>query len=104
MQHKLIPAFTVFFLVFSPGILLALDSHFVMLRGVYVTSDWVKFDSGLTAWDRAVTFKHSDRATYFEVAIWEEIGAVHFYEFPNDYEDNMVTGIRYSEKYKLFFK
>tara|TARA_Y100001934_G_scaffold175358_1_gene207665 strand:+ start:1 stop:1635 length:1635 start_codon:yes stop_codon:yes gene_type:complete len=72
-----------------------------MVRGVYVTPDWVKFDSGDVAWDRAVTFKHSDRATYFEVAIWEEIGAVHFYEFPNDYEDNMLLEIPGREKYNL---
>ena len=53
-----------------------------MVRGTYVTPDWVKFDSGMTAWDRAVTIKHSDRATYFEVTIWEEIGAVHFLRIP----------------------
>ena len=100
MKSKFTAAFIVFFLI-SPGFLLALDSHFVMVRGVYVTPDWVKFDSGSMAWDRAVTFKHSDRATYFEIAIWEEIGAVHFYEFPNDYEDNMGLVIPGREKYNL---
>ena len=100
MKSKFIAGITVFFLIF-PGILFALDNHFVMVRGVYVTPDWTKFDSGSMAWDRAVTFKHSDRATYFEVAIWEEIGAVHFYEFPNDYEDNMGLVIPGREKYNL---
>ena len=100
MKLKFTAAFIVFFLI-SPGFLLALDSHFVMVRGVYVTPEWTKFDSGLTAWDRAALIKKSDRATYLDVAIWEEIGAIHFYEFPNEYLDNMATGIRYSEKYKL---
>ena len=100
MKFKLILFVTVLSLI-GPRILLALDSHFVMVRGVYVTPEWVKFDSGLTAWDRAVSIKNSDRATYFEVAIWEEIGAVHFYEFPNEYEDSMVLEIPVREKYKL---
>ncbi len=100
IRPKLIVFSTVLLLI-GPKLLFALDSHFVMVRGVYVTPDWVKFDSGLTAWDRAVSIKHSDRATYFEVAIWEEIGSVHFYEFPNDYEDNMVLEIPSREKYNL---
>ena len=100
IRPKLIVFSTVLLLI-GPKLLFALDSHFVMVRGVYVTPDWVKFDSGLTAWDRAVSIKHSDRATYFEVAIWEEIGSVHFYEFPNDYEDNMVLEIPGREKYNL---
>jgi hypothetical protein len=94
-------AFVTVLLLIGPKFLFALDSHFVMVRGTYVTPDWVKFDSGMTAWDRAVTIKHSDRATYFEVTIWEEIGAVHFYEFPNDYVDNMGGGIQGREKYYL---
>ena len=100
MKFKLILFVTVLSLI-GPRILLALDNHFVMVRGVYVTPEWVKFDSGLTAWDRAVSIKNSDRATYFEVAIWEEIGAVHFYEFPNEYEDSMVLEIPVREKYRL---
>ena len=100
MKSKFTAAFIVFFLI-SPGFLLALDSHFVMVRGVYVTPEWTKFDSGLTAWDRAALIKKSDRATYLDVAIWEEIGAIHFYEFPNEYLDNMATGMFYSAKYKL---
>ena len=100
MKFKLILFVTVLALI-GPRILLALDSHFVMVRGVYVTPEWVKFDSGLTAWDRAVSIKHSDKATYFEAAIWEELGAVHFYEFPNEYEDNMVLEIPAREKYRL---
>ena len=59
-------AFVAVLLLIGPKFLFALDSHFVMVRGVYVTPDWVKFDSGDVAWDRAVTFKHSDHATYFE--------------------------------------
>ena len=91
--RSILTAFFTVLLLIGPKSLFALDSHFVMMRGVYVTPDWVKFDSGDIAWDRAVTIKHSDRATYFELAIWEEIDAVHFYEFPNDYEDNMLAEI-----------
>lgn len=99
--RSILTAFFTVLLLIGPKSLFALDSHFVMVRGVYVTPDWVKFDSGDIAWDRAVTIKHSDRATYFEIAIWEEIDAVHFYEFPNDYEDNMLLEIPGREKYNL---
>lgn len=99
MKFKLILFVTVLSLI-GPRILLALDSHFVMVRGVYVTPEWMKFDSGLSGWDRAASIKKSDRATYLDVAIWEEIGAIHFYEFPNEYLDNMLMG-RHSEKYDL---
>ena len=99
--RSILTAFFTVLLLIGPKSLFALDSHFVMVRGVYVTPDWVKFDSGDIAWDRAVTIKHSDRATYFEIAIWEEIDAVHFYEFPNDYEDNMLAEIPRREKYNL---
>ena len=52
----------------------------------------MKFDSLADHTKDPVTIKHSDRATYFELSyLPEEIDAVHFYEFPNDYEDNMLA-------------
>ncbi|HEY7905736.1 MAG TPA: hypothetical protein VIC53_02315 [Wenzhouxiangella sp.] len=59
--------------------------HHVMLRAVYVTEEWIPYDS-LGAWDRAVTTKESKQLKYYEVAIWEETESVHLYAFDEDYD------------------
>lgn len=58
--------------------------HHVMLRVVYVTEDWMSYNS-LSGWDRAVTLKESNQLKYYEVAIWEETESVHLYAFDEDY-------------------
>lgn len=61
------------------------ENHNVTLRVVRVTTDWMPFAS-TGGWTQAVSVKESENLKYYEAAIWEEISAVHFYEFPNDYD------------------
>jgi hypothetical protein len=103
MKHKLIAAFTVFFLVFFPRILLALDSHFVMVQAQDTEISIRKFNSAEFR-RQPSTFskvKNSEQATYFDIIVWEEIGAIHFYEFSNDYSDKMLSEIPQREEYEL---
>lgn len=57
----------------------------IMLRVVYVTTDWMPF-SEIGGWTSAVIKKESEVLKYYEVAIWEETSSVHLYAFPNDYD------------------
>lgn len=69
-------------LVCASSIATALDSHVVMIRGVGAEQSF----NSIGSWDRAVTIKESEHAKYFEFAIWEELSAIHFYEFPKEYD------------------
>ena len=59
--------------------------HNVVLRVVYVTPDWMPYSS-IDGWTQAVSEKESDNLKYYEATIWEEVDAVHLYEFSNDYD------------------
>ena len=80
----------------------------VFLRVVLVTKDWVPF-SNPGGWTQAVPQKESATLRYYEAAIWEEMGSVHLYAFPNDYDPLYgVSGgvskddvIAYREQYSL---
>ena len=61
----------------------AARNHNVILRVVRVTPDWLTYAD--TAWTGAVVHKQSEVLQFYEVAIWEEVSAVHFYRFPNRY-------------------
>ncbi|MDE0666650.1 MAG: S-layer homology domain-containing protein [Acidimicrobiaceae bacterium] len=60
-------------------------AHNVMVRVVVVRPDWHSFDVR-GGWPAALETRESDSLKYFEVAIWEEIAAIHFYEFDNDFD------------------
>lgn len=74
------------FLFAASGVVNALENHVIMVRGVQISpSDGQSFSSFLT-WDYAVKEKESEYAKYFEFALYDDISAIHFYEFTNDYE------------------
>ena len=59
------------------------DRHHLMLRAVMVNEDWTPFVAeGDGAWDVGVPLKESPNLKYVEAVLWEEIRAVHVYEFP----------------------
>lgn len=60
------------------------ERHNVILRVIRVTPDWLRYE-WTDGWTTAVPTKESAHVKYFEAAIWEEVGAVHLYEFDNDY-------------------
>lgn len=57
----------------------------IMLRVVYVPTEWMKFED-IGGWDAAVLVKESENLKYYEATIWEDINAVHLYEFSNEYD------------------
>ena len=59
--------------------------HNVMVRVVVVDPDWHPFEV-IGGWPDAVEIKESDSLKYFEVAIWEDVSAIHFYEFDNEFD------------------
>ena len=60
-------------------------AHNVIVRVVVVGPDWHGFDVR-GGWPAAVEVKESESLKYFEVAIWEERSAIHFYEFDNSFD------------------
>lgn len=76
----------------------------IMLRIVYVPTEWMKF-TDIGGWDRAVPVKESKNLKYYEATIWEDIDAVHLYEFSNEYDPSFRSlepddeNIAYREKY-----
>ena len=61
-------------------------AHNVIVRVVVVNPEqWHSFDVR-GGWPAALETRESDSLKYFEVAIWEEIDAVHFYEFDNGFD------------------
>lgn len=74
------------FLFAASGLANALENHVIMVRGVQISpSDGASFSSFLS-WDYAVKEKESEYAKYFEFAFYDDISAIHFYEFTNDYD------------------
>ena len=74
------------FLFAASGLANALENHVIMVRGVQISpSDGASFYNFQT-WDYAVKEKESEYAKYFEFAFYEDISAIHFYEFTNDYD------------------
>ncbi|MDA8616889.1 hypothetical protein N9M23_01285 [Gammaproteobacteria bacterium] len=74
------------FLFAASGVVNALENHVIMVRGVQVSpSDGWSFSDFFT-WDYAVKEKESEYAKYFEFAFYDDISAIHFYEFTNDYD------------------
>ena len=57
----------------------------IMLRVVYVPTEWMEFED-IGGWDAAVLVKESENLKYYEATIWEDIDAVHLYEFSNEYD------------------
>ncbi len=78
-------------------------SHNVMLRVVRVTTDWMPYAS-TGGWTSAAELKESDALKFYEVAIWEEISAVHLYAFPNEYDH--LYGLRggVSDEQKIAYR
>jgi len=73
-------------LLAASGLANALENHVIMVRGVQISpSDGASFSSFQT-WDYAVKEKESEYAKYFEFAFYDDISAIHFYEFTNDYD------------------
>ena len=58
-------------------------AHNVIVRVVVVDPGWHGFDVR-GGWPAAVPVKESESLKYFEVAVWEERNAIHFYEFDNN--------------------
>ena len=82
-------------------------SHNVILRVVRVTTDWMPYTS-TNGWASAVKLRESDALKFYEVAIWEEISAVHLYAFPNEYNPLYGLGdvsaeqkIAYREQFRI---
>ncbi len=74
------------FLFAASGLVNALENHVIMVRGVQISpSDGASFSSFMT-WDYAVKEKESEYAKYFEFAFYDDISAIHFYEFTNEYD------------------
>ncbi|WP_300319047.1 hypothetical protein [Idiomarina sp.] len=71
----------------------------VMLRVVRVTEDWMPYAS-TDGWTAAALIKESDSLKYYEVAIWEEVDAVHLYAFDEDFDPyyGLQPGISDEEK------
>ena len=63
----------------------AQDIPNIMLRVVYVPTEWMEFGD-IGGWDAAVPEKESENLKYYEATIWEDISAVHLYEFSNEYD------------------
>jgi len=61
------------------------SGHHVMLRTVYVTTEWSLF-SNTSGWTQAVTLKETENLKYYEAAIWEDTQSVILYAFPNNYQ------------------
>ena len=61
-------------------------NHNVILRVVRATPEWASF--ALEGWSGAALHKKSEVLEFYEAAIWEEVSAVHFYRFPNNYLAN----------------
>ena len=59
--------------------------HNVMVRVVVVDPDWHSFEVR-GGWPDAVGVRESESLKYFEVAIWEDVGAIHFYAIDNDFD------------------
>ena len=60
-------------------------AHNVIVRVVVVDPGWHEFDVR-GGWPAAVPVRESESLKYFEVAVWEERGAIHFYEFDNRFD------------------
>ena len=60
-------------------------AHNVIVRVVVVDPGWHGFDVR-GGWPAAVPVRESESLKYFEVAVWEERGAIHFYEFDNRFD------------------
>jgi len=60
-------------------------AHNVIVRVVVVDPGWHGFEVR-GGWPAAVPVKESESLKYFEVAVWEERGAIHFYEFDNRFD------------------
>ena len=83
-------------------------AHNVIVRVVVVHPGWHGFDVR-GGWPAALETRESDSLKYFEVAIWEEIAAIHFYEFDNDFDpfrwniadSNIATLTAYRESYAI---
>ena len=66
--------------------------HHVMLRVVRVTPDWHAYEIIAGGWPSAVPVKESESLKWFEVAIWEELEAIHLYAFDNAFDPNLGMG------------
>ena len=60
-------------------------AHNVIVRVVVVDPGWHGFDV-VGGWPAAVAVRESESLKYFEVAVWEERNAIHFYEFDNNFD------------------
>ena len=60
-------------------------AHNVIVRVVVVDPGWHGFDVR-GGWPAAVEVRESESLKYFEVAVWEERSAIHFYEFDNSFD------------------
>ena len=78
-------------------------NHNVILRVVRVTPDWMPFTS-TDGWTQAVTQKESEILLFYEVAIWDETSAVHFYRFPNDYDAFYGHSGNVSDEQKIAYR
>jgi len=84
------------------------SGHHVMLRTVFVTTEWSPFSS-TGGWDQGVPLKETENLKYYEAAIWEDTQSVHLYAFPNNYDPGYslrpgVTGeqsIAYREQFMV---
>ena len=75
----------------------AARNHNVILRVVRVTPDWMSF-ADIHGWDAAAVHKRSQVLQFYEATIWEEVSAVHFYRFPNNYQSNIPGSAPAEEK------
>ena len=77
--------------------------HNVILRVVRVTPSWMPYAS-TGGWTAAVPQKESEILRFYEAAIWEETSAVHFYAFPNDYDDGYGYRGSVSDEEKIAYR
>jgi len=98
--------FSLIGLIFSPlAVVHASETadHNVILRVVRVTPDWMPFTE-TSGWTRAVPLKESEILRFYEVAIWEETSAVHFYKFPNDYNASYGFTRNVTDEQKIAYR
>jgi len=76
-----------------------LDKH-LFVRTVKVTADWQKFNEQNGGWVTAVPTKQANSGRFVEIALWDDINAVHVYEFDNEFFEK-VSGKTHEEAVEI---